>query len=857
MSSPLSLFRKYQYVFLVVLGVILMFAFVIAPPIADYLTQKQIAATSDNNVVVTWVGGDVREADLTRMQRNHFAAIRFLYAVRAATELPDRDFQMNNNGRFVRYDKNGRALFVSPAAAQSEEDLVQKLFRARKAASMGIVIDDNAIAEYLGRLILDTPVRSEQLNEILDQVNPRDAQNQISVQELFDQLRIELAADRIEELLALSPLVSTPAEDREYFDRLNRRVKVELLPLPVNDYLNQVAEPSEAEIAALYEKHKNDFRNPYSPDPGFRRRLRISFAYVKATLAPYVEEELPKAKEKITAAEIEKYYKENAHLFRVRETNEEVPPEPRPRGAETNAADNTPPSEPAKTPTTDTPDSNSPSAEQPTETQEESPADSGAEEGPNPNAGDPQEPSAEAPSDSGTDAPVSPETPQSRRAIERRESRLVSFSPAGQDNQDAPATDSTDGDDPPDAASAENAASDSESPQADDAPPTPGQDSPQADASPEPETSGGDDSPTTNDSASDSPTTAGDKDGSSKPPTSQPATERPLRPLDDALRAEIREERATANARQAARARVDEALQKIEKEARTYSREYSRWKSRGHAEGEPEPAPLDAEALAKKYGLPGKPGLVAGTTGLLDAIDVGETELGKSFTFNSQTFQQVTFPALAYNEKTALFSPGRIGAIVLDTEFCFWKTNEELAHVPDLADVRTEVIQAWKKNRAVVLAKEDAEKKASQTRDAKKSLKELFENEKTKVVETDEFSWLSYGNIAPGAFNPPRLSEVTDVEAAGQDFMKAVFALDEGGAGVAWNEPQTMVYVVRVVDDVKSTKELDEEFFEGLRQGVTDLAMQNRFEITGQWFREIDKEMKVTWIRDPRYFGEQ
>ena len=33
MSNPLRLFRKYQYLFLVAFGIMLMFAFVVAPPI--------------------------------------------------------------------------------------------------------------------------------------------------------------------------------------------------------------------------------------------------------------------------------------------------------------------------------------------------------------------------------------------------------------------------------------------------------------------------------------------------------------------------------------------------------------------------------------------------------------------------------------------------------------------------------------------------------------------------------------------------------------------------------------------------------------------------------------------------------
>lgn len=848
MSSPLNLFRKYQYVFLVVLGVILMFTFVIAPPIADYMGQKQMAAGAADEVVVTWVGGEVRETDLIRMHRSHFATLRFLNAVRLASELPERDFQFTNDGRMVRIDKNGRPLFYFPSQARSEEALLQKVILARKAASLGIVIDDDTITEYLGRLILDTPVRGDQLNSLLDQVNPKEPRDQITVAELFDQLRIELAADRTAELLGMAPLASTPAEDREYFDRLNRRVKAELLPLPVNDYVSQVEEPSEAEIAALYEKHKEDFRDPYSPDPGFRRRLRIAFAFVKADMAPYMEEELAKAKEKITDAEIEKHYRENPHLYQVR-SQDEVPPEPRPRGPEKEPTDN----EPTGNKKTDNDSS-----------QSQTPATEETPDGTDDTGADEKQPDGQEPESN----PSQPENPQSYRMPPRHKQVFVTALAANQNpenDEDATQPETTDDDAPEPADAAQP-----DSPTADTATVPPGESAPpDAEAAGDKPTSAAAESGTEGtgakgtgakgtrakgaDAEASGDTTADD----AKPPASRPATQKPLRPLDDKLKGEIREKLATANARLAARSRVDEAIKNVERDARSFARAYARWEDRGKESGEPQPAPLDPEALAQKYGLSGKPALVAGTTGLLDAIDVGETEIGKSFTFNPQTGRQVSFAALAYNESTQLYMPEKISHFLLDTEYCFWKTKQDPSHVPALADVRAEVIQAWKKNRAVLLAKEDAEKKSSQARAEKKSLQELFANDKTKVIETEEFSWLTYGNIAPGSFNPPRLSEVIGVEAAGQDFMTAVFALHKGEVGVALDEPHSVVYVVRLAEEVKSTKQLDEDFFEGLRQGVDQLAMQNRFEITGEWYRDIGKEMKITWRRDPRSFIER
>ena len=54
---------------------------------------------------------------------------------------------------------------------------------------------------------------------------------------------------------------------------------------------------------------------------------------------------------------------------------------------------------------------------------------------------------------------------------------------------------------------------------------------------------------------------------------------------------------------------------------------------------------------------------------------------------------------------------------------------------------------------------------------------------------------------------PPGLSFVENVEGVGEEFMKAVFALDVGEAGAAVNRPETIVYVVRIASDAPGSSE--------------------------------------------------
>ena len=70
MASPLSIFRKYQTVLLVVFGVVLMVAFVVAPSVLEYQRSASRGGGPENAVVVDWRGGELRESDLASLRRN-------------------------------------------------------------------------------------------------------------------------------------------------------------------------------------------------------------------------------------------------------------------------------------------------------------------------------------------------------------------------------------------------------------------------------------------------------------------------------------------------------------------------------------------------------------------------------------------------------------------------------------------------------------------------------------------------------------------------------------------------------------------------------------------------------------------
>ena len=180
----------------------------------------------------------------------------------------------------------------------------------------------------------------------------------------------------------------------------------------------------------------------------------------------------------------------------------------------------------------------------------------------------------------------------------------------------------------------------------------------------------------------------------------------------------------------------------------------------------------------------------------------------------------------------------------------FWKTSEEPAYVPPLDEIRSEVVQAWKLNKARELAKKRGEEYAEQARTQKKSLAELFGSQPNmKVSEPAPFSWLTLGNVPLQQGAEPRLSEVDGVDQAGPDFMRMVFGLSAGGVGIAFNQPQDIVYVVRAIEFEPSEEQLRDEFARENPMRYLSAAREDQRAIYRHWIEDLKTDADVRWLR--------
>jgi hypothetical protein len=823
MSNPLKMFRKHQKSLMIVFGVLLMVSFLVGGSCLQMSNQQQ-GLELEATVAVSIGGNKLYDHDMKNMREAHVQTLKFLDAVLQETQANKGSPKAESIGR-----------------SDSEEDLVRTEVLARRAADMGIVVTDDAVFAYLDQLS-DHTIQKKEFTRILNAATG----GRLSVNQVLDQLRKELLAQNVLVLAGSGLSALPPGQAYEYFNRLNRRVKAEVLPLKVEDYIGQVkAEPTEAQIQALYDEGKLRYPHPDSPDPGFKRRKRIAFEYLHFDFELFVKEEMAK----ITDEQIKQEYDERIARGDFKEL--ELPPEddrqllPKTDGGTPPA---TKPEDPAgnTAPSPDKPADDGAPAPTPPEKTGDAPEKTEAKPAPVGDKEVPAKPQPEQPS--GKTNKEEESSPPKDQGASRLLPNDVFVSIV--DDEAKP-------DDKPAEVKPEAAEKPADAP-ADKPAEKPATESPEKPAASTDKSEGKpEDKPATEepksepkkDPADQPPAPAEPKTGEQKPeedskpveePKPEPASKfQPLEKVQDQIRRDL--------ASQPAQQRLEEALKQAQREFRDYSIAYKRWIPVGKVNSAvAKPASPDLPALAKRLNV------TSGKTPLADELQIGDYELGQSAVFDQRNFQMIPFAAIAYGDSSLLYTPREIG-FMRNVDFLYWKTDEQEAYVPELSKIRDEVVRAWKMREALTLAKQDAAKKATTARTSNRTLKETFGGaDGSNVIETNEFTWMTRGATAFGGPGVPTPSRVEGVQSAGPDFMETVFSLHVGEVGVTVNHPLTTVYVVRAISRAPSEELLRDQFLAtGISRDVSMIAQLELRRVYYEWYQNLEMEMNVKWQREP------
>jgi hypothetical protein len=656
-----------------------------------------------------------------------------------------------------------QGLITSVGDQINETDLIDTMLLERRANEMGMVVSDAAINEFLNQ------ISQQQLTG--DDLQSISKEMQLSPNRLFDGLRTKLKALRVRQMFGYGLANPPPAQRWEYYLRLNRRARAEIVPVTVASMVDEVRDPDKETIRKFFDEHKETPRRPGTPEPGFKQPHQVALAYLKADYEQFLDEEA------VTEQEIKDHYekfKDTRYLFT--EPVETTPPADEEKPEEEKPEEEKPASD-------DKSENESPKKEESKESSSEDKKPADDPKSDESSCGDGQEQEQQKPADTSADKPA--------------ETKPAEAPASGSDK-----------------------AADTGADQA----------QPEAEKSEEP------------------------KEKSLLEIASELALPRSVRdgprPKHNPLwrvEKDIRRELAGQKAAQ----KIADVFRQIKPILDQYYENYGAWKSDNAGlpkeAQKPQPPSPDFAALAEKHGL------TAHETGLQSLYEIAtETDVGKAIAEVGQGLQRPNYVEAAL--QTPLLYKAATVQDAAGNQYLYWKVDNVEEHVPTLDEegIREQVVETWKEIQARDLAKKKAEDLAKEAREGKSSLSEAIADEKgLEVITTQPFTWMTAGNPFLGP-SEPRLTSVPGVESPGNEFMSAVFGLEEGEVAVTHNVPQDAYYVVRVTSLEPSLKVLQETFaIESPRQNQNyfALAQEENMEVSRHWIESVREEAGLHWTR--------
>ncbi|MDA7950102.1 MAG: hypothetical protein MPJ24_01335 [Pirellulaceae bacterium] len=289
-NGPFEIFRKNQKILLGFFGVVLMLAFVVVPPLLDYV-QKNANSGRQNpsSLVASWEGGDLTYGQLSQIQQRRANTQDIVEALGQAAlakgGVPDiYPFAWSRNIGTTPLETTYYALLLD------------------EADKMGISTSDEMANDFILHLT-DNKLDNKEISTAINKGSEGTMRVREFQKQLQDDLKVSLLLS-----LALSGfqdghLATHPDRPWHYHKLLNRRVTAEIVPVKVDDFIAKVTkEPSEDEIRAEFENRKTVKTPP-----------KYGFEILKADYDTYFEA----AKKEISEDEIKKYYEENKELYRI------------------------------------------------------------------------------------------------------------------------------------------------------------------------------------------------------------------------------------------------------------------------------------------------------------------------------------------------------------------------------------------------------------------------------------------------------------------------------------------------------------------------------------------------------------
>ena len=326
------------------------------------------------------------------------------------------------------------------------------------------------------------------------------------------------------------------------------------------------------------------------------------------------------------------------------------------------------------------------------------------------------------------------------------------------------------------------------------------------------------------------------------------AAEQPKKPVQYQPLEEVKDEIRRQLAQDKVVAQMDSLMGKMDRDLSALYTPFFSAVLEADAASKPHPQP--AAGLTDLSKLATDNGLDAGKIGPVSQLELRDTPLGKTVKQDEQT----TPLMIALFSNTAELYQPNVSYDLDNNHFLSVKTGDTPARVPELSEVRDEVIRAWKLQKAADLALKHAEELAKQAQTAGKSLEDTFsDDKKVKITKTDPFAWLTPGSVSRDTqqLQSFRLAQPEGIVAAGPELLQKVFTLGDGDVGAALNHDHSIAYVLRIAEHQDTPAELRQTFLSEADQwyGAPAWARAHSGQIVASMVDDLYKSAGIVWDR--------
>jgi len=348
--------------------------------------------------------------------------------------------------------------------------------------------------------------------------------------------------------------------------------------------------------------------------------------------------------------------------------------------------------------------------------------------------------------------------------------------------------------------------------------------------------------------ATDKPAEPADAKAADAVPKDDPAQFEPLEKVKDEIRKRLAQSRSDA--------RIDAIFTKVAGDVASYAEDYALWQAR-RSTGVEAPRPPDLAKIAEKQGLEWARSQLIPADAAIAAGGIGSSferfsDPANPFGFRSWIDQMYASNTMSLRPITSRDIEGN--------RYLSWKTEDQPEFTPSFDTARSDVERAWRIIEARGLARNRAEEIARQATSTGRSLGEaVAEAAAAKVagmesMQVGPFSWFEQDEVAAGG--APRMSSPDGVSMPGEEFMRAVFSLEPNGTAVAFNEPQTVCYAIRMVSQEPEPEILRERFAaaRGDRQRTMAIEQGEATRSFRTTIDDMEKRRRLDWKRQPRGF---